>query len=55
VHVINEVHDGSSYVGLKFRCTWHEYDCGVMTHLDRVVAVGPAYTSFTMPRDTGKS
>jgi hypothetical protein len=47
VHVLDVVRDGAAYVGLQFRCTWdQEHGCGVMLHLDHVVATGQADTSF---------
>lgn len=45
------IHDvaraGVAYVGYVFGCTWEEeHGLGVMTHLDRIVAVGAADTAI---------
>ena len=50
VHVLGDAKDGRSYVGFEFGCVWErEHGLGVMTHGDRVLAVGAAETSFQSP------
>lgn len=47
VHVHDIARDGVAYVGYELGCTWDdEHGVGVLTHRDRVVAVGQADTSF---------
>ena len=47
VHVHWAHRDGVAYVGYQLACVWDpEHDLGVLTHVDRVVAVGQADTSF---------
>jgi hypothetical protein len=47
VHILRVAKDGIAYVGFEFGCVWErEHGLGVMTHGDRVVAVGGADVSF---------
>ncbi len=47
VHVIATAKDGFAYIGFEFGCDWDdEHGFGVMTHKDRVVAVGLADTAI---------
>jgi hypothetical protein len=47
VHVLPVAKDGFAYIGFEFGCGWDgEHGMGVMTHKNRVVAVGGADTSF---------
>lgn len=47
IHVLAVAKDGFAYVGFEFGCTWDdEHGLGVITHRDRVVAVGGADASF---------
>lgn len=40
--------DGVGYVGFEFGCVWEEeHGLGVMTHKDRVIDIGGAYSAFT--------
>jgi hypothetical protein len=47
IHIHWAERDGLAYVGYEFACTWDiEHGLGVLTHADRIVAVGRADTSF---------
>jgi len=47
VHVLFESRDDVAYVGFEFGCVWdEEHGAGVMTHLGRIVEIGPASASF---------
>lgn len=47
VHVLRVVHENIAYLGFEFGCNWEEeHGAGVMTHGDRVVAIGHATVSF---------
>jgi hypothetical protein len=47
VHVLAVTKNGLSFLGLEFGCAWdREHGLAVMTHKDRVVAVGGAHVSF---------
>jgi hypothetical protein len=47
VHVMNSDKDEFAYVGFEFGCTWdEEHGLGVMTHRDRIIAIGQADKSF---------
>jgi hypothetical protein len=47
VHVLRMADRGAAYVGFEFGCTWDiEHGLGIMTHKDRVLAMGGADTSF---------
>ena len=48
VHVLATAKDGFAYIGFEFGCNWDdEHGFGVMTHNDRVVAVGLAHTAIS--------
>ncbi len=43
VHVLATAKDGFAYIGFEFGCNWDdEHGFGVMTHKDRVIAIGEA-------------
>lgn len=47
VHVLYVTKGDTAYMGFEFRCAWEaEHGAGVMTHLGRIVEVGPADCSF---------
>ncbi len=47
IHVLFESKSDVAYVGFEFGCVWdEEHGAGVMTHLGRIVEVGPASASF---------
>jgi hypothetical protein len=47
LHVLSSDKDDCAYVGFELGCSWDdEHGVGVMTHKDRVVAIGQADTSF---------
>jgi hypothetical protein len=47
VFVLSLPKDGVGYVGFEFGCVWEaEHGLGVLTHKNRVVEIGPAYTAF---------
>ncbi len=47
VHVLATAKAGFAYVGFEFGCNWDdEHGFGVMTHKDRVIAVGLAHTAI---------
>jgi hypothetical protein len=47
VHIQYVHKDGVAYVGYEFGCTWDdEHGLGIMTHLQRVIEIGGADTSF---------
>ena len=48
VHILATAKDGFAYIGFEFGCNWDdEHGFGVMTHKDRVVAVGLAHTAIS--------
>lgn len=48
VHVLATAKDGFAYIGFEFGCNWDdEHGFGVMTHTDRVVAVGLAHAAIS--------
>jgi len=47
VHVLAQARQGIAFIGFEFGCVWErEHGLGVMTHTDRVLAIGDAETSF---------
>jgi hypothetical protein len=49
VHILPVARDGLAYVGFEFGCMWEEEGgLGVMTHGDRVVAMGQSESSFEL-------
>ncbi|GAB4093183.1 DUF6985 domain-containing protein [Flaviaesturariibacter terrae] len=47
VHILDTSRDGQSYVGYEFGASWdEEHGLGVLTHKDRIVAIGDAETAF---------
>ncbi|WP_434938032.1 DUF6985 domain-containing protein [Leptospira koniambonensis] len=47
VHVLTSEKDDFAYVGFEFGCTWdEEHGLGVMTHKDRIIAIGQADKAF---------
>ena len=52
VHVLATAKDGIAYIGFEFGCNWDdEHGFGVMTHKDRVIAVGLAHTAIGGSRE----
>lgn len=48
VHILATAKDGFAYIGFEFGCNWDdEHGFGVMTHKDRVIAVGLAHTAIS--------
>jgi hypothetical protein len=51
VHIMSESRHGLAFVGFEFGCVWEtEHGLGIMTHGDRILAVGQADTSFRVYR-----
>ncbi len=51
LHVVPFAKDDLAYAGLEFACSWDdEHGLGVMTHGDRVIAVGAADTAWNVWR-----
>ena len=51
VFVLPVVKDSLGYVGFELRCVWEEeHGLGVMTHKDRVIDIGGAYSAFVPHR-----
>ncbi|MDA7028234.1 hypothetical protein PJ311_16910 [Bacillus sp. CLL-7-23] len=47
IHIHDVSNDGMAYVGYELACTWEEeHGLGVMTHKNRIVAIGGADTSI---------
>lgn len=47
LHVMTHARDDLAYVGLEFACSWDdEHGLGVMTHGNRVLAIGDASTAW---------
>lgn len=47
LHIMNVDKDGFAYIGFEMGCDWDmEHGIGIMTHKNKVIAIGQAHTAF---------
>jgi hypothetical protein len=55
IHLMENEKEGFAYAGYQFRCTWdQEHGLGIMTHMDRIIEISEADSSFAWVHDPEK-